>query len=232
MTDTVQKLPYGAQRILSVLPVNVRHDARQNAQGSSDWRFEMWELALTTDRYISNKWLGDGFAFRADELAIMQDAAFGANRISGSKNLGQDLMMAKGSYHGFHVETIRMTGAFGLLCALIGLGIFFRYAWIQIQHFRDRPEWPFILYLCIPFLIHPFYLMLVFGAYRGGFPQILVAAAMIKVLDNIRVSELTTARAQAPVALPEPAQASGRRLPPGRFPQPAMKQGLMNRPRR
>jgi hypothetical protein len=222
MTDTVQKLPYGAQRILSVLPVDVRHDARQNAESSSDWRFEMWRLALTTDRYIANKWLGDGFAFRADELAAMQDALSGTARTS-SKNQGQDLMMAKGSYHGFHVEAIRMTGAFGLLCALIGLGIFFRYAWLQIQHFRGRPEWPFILYLCIPFLIHPFYLMLIFGAYRSGFPLILVAAAMIKVLDNIRVSELAAVRAQAPVALPEPAQARGRSLPPGRFPQPAMK---------
>lgn len=195
VTDTVQKLPFGAQRILSELPVSVRPDAREAATKSSDWRFEMWRLALTTDRYISNKWLGDGFAFRADELAVMQASLQGDGRGS-ARFQGQDVMMAKGSYHGFHVETIRMTGAFGLLCALIGLGIFFRYAWIQIQYFRGRPEWGYILWICIPFLIHPFFLMLVFGAYRAEFPQILVAAGLLKVLDSIRVREIAETKLQ------------------------------------
>lgn len=220
LTDSVQKLPYGAQRILSVLPVGVRHDARENADSSSNWRFEMWELALTTDRYISNKWLGDGFAFRADELAVMQDAMTGTGR-RGSRMSGQDIMMAKGSYHGFHVETIRMTGAFGLLCALIGLVIFFRYAWIQIQHFRGRPEWPFILYIGIPFLIYPFYLILIFGAYRAGFPSIIVAAGLLKVVDNIRVRELAEARIQRQIT--DPSETPKHRMPAGRHPQPAMK---------
>lgn len=223
VSGQVENLPYGAQRILSVLPIDVRHDARDNAEGSSEWRFEMWELALTTDRYINNKLLGDGFAYRADEYAIMMDAAFGNSRTAMSKQDFQELMMAKGSYHGFHVEAIRMTGAFGLLCALIGLGIFFRYAWIQIQYFRGRPEWGYILWICIPFLIHPFYLMLVFGAYRHGFPPILVAAAMLKVLDNIRVGELAAERVAVLAAVPESSPSPARRLPPGRFPQPAMK---------
>ncbi|MEP2777069.1 MAG: hypothetical protein ABJQ29_12820 [Luteolibacter sp.] len=220
MTDTVQKLPFGAQRILSVLPVNVRPGAREDADKSSEWRFEMWRLALTTDRYISNKLLGDGFAFRADELAAMQETAFGTAR-STSKNKGQDLMMAKGSYHGFHVEAIRMTGAFGLLCALVGLGIFFRCAWTQIQYFRGRHEWPFILYICIPFLIHPFYLMLIFGAYRMGFPEILVAASMLKLLDNIRLNELAEARRVT--ANSETEQSQARDLSHGRLPQSAMR---------
>ena len=193
VTNSVEKLPFGAQRILSVLPVDVRSDAKLDAENSSEWRFEMWELALTTDRYIKNKFLGDGFAFRSDELAIMRDAAFGVSRMT-SQEERQELMMAKGSYHGFHVENIRMTGAFGLLLSLIALGVFFRYAWIQIQYFRGRPEWSFILFLCIPFLIHPFYLLLIFGAYRLGFPEILVASGMLKVLDNIRVAELSSAR--------------------------------------
>lgn len=223
VSGQVEKLPYGAQRILSVLPINVRHDIRVDAEGSANWRFEMWELALTTDRYISNKWLGDGFAYRADEHAMMMDAVHGSSRSHQTNQASQDLMMAKGSYHGFHVEAIRMTGAFGLLCALIALGIFFRYAWIQIQYFRGRPEWPYVLWICIPFLIHPFYLMLIFGAYRHGFPALLVAAAMLKVLDNIRVTELATVRAETPVALPNPSQARARSLPPGRLPQPAMK---------
>lgn len=219
VSGQVQKLPFGAQRILSVLPINVRQDVRDNAEGSSEWRFEMWKLALTTDRYISNKWLGDGFGYRADEQALMMNAALGTSRTFTSEQEIQDLMMAKGSYHGFHVEAIRMTGVFGLLCALIALGIFFRYAWIQIQYFRGRPEWSYILWICIPFLIHPFYLMLIFGAYRHGFPSILVAAGMLKVLDNIRVNELAAAQREAQNTETETSQMS--RLPPGRSPHTA-----------
>lgn len=220
MTDSVQKLPYGVQRILSVLPVTVEAHISEGAESSSEWRFEMWKLALSSDRYIRDKWLGDGFGYRADELAAMMDSAFGDQRKMAGWN-SMDAMMAKGSYHGFHVETIRMTGYFGLLCALIGMMIFFRHAWRQIQHFRGRDEWGFILYLCIPYLIYPFYFMLVFGAYRSNFPVVILAAGMIKILDNIRVRELAEAKTRQQVQ--EPSGTPVRGLPPNRHPQPAMK---------
>lgn len=198
-TQSASRLPFGAQRILSELPFDVGVESRASvdADRSSDWRFEMWKLALTTDRYIQNKLLGDGFGYRADELRAALDALEGDTRRSRQIQGTQEGMMAKGSYHGFHVETIRMTGALGLLCAIVGMGIFFRHAWIQIQYFRGRPEWPFVLFICIPFLIYPFYLLLVFGQYKGEFPGILVAAAMIKILDNIRVREIAENRALA-----------------------------------
>ena len=195
VSDSAQKLPFGAQRILYVLPINVSDQARQDAEQSSDWRFEMWRLALTTDRYINNKLLGDGFNFRRDELAAQLAISFGDTRMASNVD-SIDNFMSKGSYHGFHVEAIRMTGALGLLCAVIALIIFLKYAWRQIKHFRGRPEWGFVLFICIPFLIHPFYLLLIFGAYRTGFPDILVAAGMIKVLDNIRVRELAAIRSE------------------------------------
>jgi hypothetical protein len=222
VSGSVQKLPFGAQRILSVLPIEVSDRARDDADNSSEWRFEMWRLALTTDRYIQNKILGDGFNFRSDELAAQIAAAYGDQRASLNFD-SMEQFMAKGSYHGFHVEAIRMTGAIGLLAAVIALFIFLRYAWLQIQHFRGRPEWGFILFICIPFLIHPFYLLLVFGAYRSGFPDILVSAAMLKILDNIRVAELAEERAKVSQPKPEVDQALGRTLPHGRFPQPAMR---------
>lgn len=189
VTGTTEKLPFGAQRALSVLPIKVREDAREDALESAEWRFEMWKLALSTDRYIKNKFLGDGFAMRADELAILQSVALGTG-YNRSREEAQELMMAKGSYHGFHVETIRMTGYFGLACALAGLVIFMRYAWLQIKHFRGHRYWGYILYLCIPFLLHPFYMMLIFGTYRIEFPLILMGAGLLKMIDNIRVREI------------------------------------------
>jgi hypothetical protein len=198
-TQSAKHLPFGAQRILSELPFDVGVESRASvdADRSSEWRFEMWKLALTTDRYIQNKLLGDGFGYRADELRASLDSLAGDDRRSAQTQGTQEAMMAKGSYHGFHVEAIRMTGVFGLLCALVGMGIFLRYAWIQIQYFRGRPEWGYVLFICVPFLIYPFYLMLVFGQYKQEFAGILVASAMIKILDNIRIREIAESRSIA-----------------------------------
>jgi hypothetical protein len=200
MVIGVDKLPFGAQRILSVLPVGVDERIKESAQKSSQWRFDMWRLALTTDRYIKNKMLGDGFSFRADELAAAQDAVFGDKRRSAGMKV-EDIMLARGSYHGFHVEAIRMTGVLGLVCAIVALGIFFRSAWKHIRYFKGRPEWGYVLFICVPFLIHPFYLMLVFGDYRFGFPDIMIMAGMLKILDNIRRAESLELSRQSPAAI-------------------------------
>jgi hypothetical protein len=133
----------------------------------------------------------------------------------------QDLMLAKGSYHGFHVETIRFNGFVGLIAALVAMGIFFKYALNLIRHFRGRQEFGYVLFICMPYLIYPFYYMLVFGSYRNAFPVVLAGAGLLKILDTIRIRELATTRAETP--LPEPSQSPVRSLPPGRFPQPSMR---------
>jgi hypothetical protein len=196
----VDKLPFGAQRILSVLPVGVDERIKDGAENSSEWRFNMWRLALTTDRYIQNKLLGDGFSFRADELAAAQDAAFGDRRRSKGMTT-EDIMLSRGSYHGFHVEAIRMTGVLGLVCALVALGIFFRCALRHIRYYKGRAEWGYVLFICVPFLIHPFYLMLVFGDYRFGFPDLMITAGMLKILDNIRRAESLELSRQSPATI-------------------------------
>jgi hypothetical protein len=224
-----ERLPRAAQRILSVLPIPglVDEEIKDNAAASTDWRVEMWVLALTTDRYIFNKMWGDGFGMRKDEMDAMIDAAFGDNRAAKGLDM-QEVMMRRGSYHGFHVQTIRMTGYIGLLAVLIMLGVFFRHAWNHIQYFKGRPEWGFVLFVCVPFLVFPFYAMLVFGDYRFGLPRNIIMAGFLKMLWNIRFAEsqefayqrrleeteeLThpTTRRERPVrALPAPRSGAGR----------------------
>lgn len=191
----VQSLPAGAQRILSVLPfAQVDEAKRDNAEGSSQWRFEMWKLALTTDRYIRNKLLGDGFGMSSTEMRAQMEAVMGDRRRTKGMTV-QDTMLARGSFHGFHVETIRYTGVFGLILALIGMSIFLHHAIILIRHFRGHPYWGHVIYICLPYLIYPFYYMLIFGSYKAGFVQVVAMAGMLKVLDKIRMNELALARA-------------------------------------
>ncbi len=217
------KLPFGAQRILSELPfAQVEDHIRMNAEASTDFRVEMWTLALTTDRFINNKVLGDGFGLSAAEQRSMLEAVMGDQRAQNQAK-GMDDFMTRGSYHGFHVETIRFTGYFGLALALISMGIFYKQSLKLLRHFRGHAEWGYVIYICMPFLIYPFYYMLVFGDYRTAFPVVLVSAGLLKMLDNIRIRELAAA-----AALPQendreimstPAQPVRRQQPASRSPR-------------
>lgn len=210
MSGEVRSLPFGVQRVLSVLPVEVSAAARADAENSSEWRFEMWRLALFTDRYIRNKALGDGFGISAREMQAKLDQAMGYGfEITDI----QDQMLATGSYHGFHVETIRFTGIVGLLAALVAMGVFFKKAMQLVRFYRGREEFPYIAYICIPFLIYPWWSMLVFGTYRFEFPQFLAMAGLLKMVDNLRVAEL-----KSEVVESAPREAPARR--PG-LPSPA-----------
>ena len=63
-SKTLLELPFGVQRILSVLPfLEVSSQAREDAMASIQWRVEMWKWALD-DReiFIQDKIFGDGFA--------------------------------------------------------------------------------------------------------------------------------------------------------------------------
>jgi hypothetical protein len=208
ISGQAKNLPFGVQRVLSILPVEVSAAARVDAENSTEWRLEMWRLALFTDRYIRDKTLGDGFGISAREMQAKLDQTFSGTYQGFSI---QDQMLATGSYHGFHVETIRFTGVVGLIAALIAMAIFFRKALELIRFYRPRKEFPWVAYLCIPFLIYPFWAMLVFGSYRVEFPQFLALAGMLKMLDNIRRAEL---RAPSPVAVAAaPLPVRGRGLP-------------------
>lgn len=185
-TGTVQNLPFGAQRVLSVLPVEVDSTAARDADQSTEWRVEMWKLALGTDDFIRNKWLGDGFALSSREMkAILERAAGYENYMNSS----QEQALAKGSYHGFHVETIRFTGVLGLVLALVLMIVAFRCACRLIRLFRGDPLFPYVIFVAIPFLIYPFWAMLIFGAYRAEFPQFIAMAGLLKMIENFAIAK-------------------------------------------
>lgn len=185
-TGTVKNLPFGAQRVLSVLPVEVDSMAAKDADQSTEWRVEMWKLALGSDRFIKNKWLGDGFALSTREMkAILERAAGFENYMNSS----QEQALAKGSYHGFHVETIRFTGVLGLVMALLLMVVAFRCAYRVIRFFRGDSLFPYVLFVSLPFLIYPFWAMLVFGTYRGEFPQFIAMTGLLKMIESYAMTK-------------------------------------------
>lgn len=197
-------LPYSVQRVLSIVPgAKVRTDIVKNAEDSNEFRFNMWKLALTTDRYIKNKLLGDGFQYSAAEMRARTGMMYGDYRSAGGMTT-EEMFMATGSYHGFHAETIRFTGVIGLIAATAALIVFAVFASRCIRYYRDRPSWGFVLFICIPFLIHPYWHWLVFGEYRSQFPVLIATAGMLKLLHQIicQESQVTTAENSLGAAKP------------------------------
>lgn len=180
-----RSMPYGFQRSLSFLPIEVDSDVEMAARGSSETRFDMWRLVLTTDRYISNKLLGDGFNISARELKAREDWKFGDVRMR-QQMTWMEQTLEMGSYHGFHAETIRFTGAVGLLAATLALFALAVLAFRMITAFRNTPHWGFVMFICMPFVIKPLWYWLVFGSYRSGFPLAIAMAGMIKLLAGIQ----------------------------------------------
>ena len=187
----LDKLPFGVQRVLSVVGgASIRVDVRQSAEDSSEDRFEVWRTVLTQKGFIQNKWLGDGFNISArEQTAIMERAIRGVNTQMGLDSF-KEMCLATGSYHGFHVETIRFTGVFGLACAIFAMVVFFKCGLRLVRHFRGQPLFGPVLYVCLPTMIYLFWSLLIFGSYRTDFPPVLIMAGVMKMLDNLRLRQL------------------------------------------
>jgi len=66
-------LPYTFQRALAFLPLNISTQARMDAEGSTEWRLEIWEALLPqVPKYLL---LGKGYAFSAETF----NESMGAN---------------------------------------------------------------------------------------------------------------------------------------------------------
>jgi hypothetical protein len=186
-------MPMPVQRVLSFIPLEVSDAVRHSAQSSSDWRFKMWHIVLSSDKYIKNKLLGDGFGYSRAEHEAQMKALDGTGHYAGDSI---DMFIAKGSYHGWHVEAIRFTGVLGLVIGIILLFGFANSAWKGMTHFRGTEYFGYICYICIPIFIEPFFHIFVFGSYKSTFIQLIAMAGIVRLIDNIRANELATLPAQ------------------------------------
>jgi hypothetical protein len=200
------KLPFTFQRALSFLPGHWDQDAVEDAKGSSEWRFEMWRLALTTDRYIHNKLLGDGFGFLREDYEIAVDAMVNHGAGFGGENAGQEAFMLDGDLHSGPVSSIRFVG-------YVGLGLFLPLlvvlAWTGFQLIKKTKGTPFQLvgfYIGIPVLLWPIWFVFIFGDYRDDFQSILFTAGIINMLtaslEQYQRTQIST-NEQKTVGIPE-----------------------------
>jgi hypothetical protein len=176
-------LPPNMQRALSFLPGTWEERHIGDAKGSSEWRFEIWREVLLTDRWISNKWVGDGLGFTARELQYqMSDPSSGVG-VSGF-DAHRESILASGDYHSGPVSTVRVIGYLGLVFFLIGQVRLATHAHRLIRRCRGTEWFALSLFFGIPLVWAPVFFVFIFGDFKAGAAGFLMACGMIRLLQN------------------------------------------------
>lgn len=182
--NMVAPFPPNIQRALSFLPGTWEERYVDDAEGSSEWRFELWKEVLKSDKYIHNKWFGDGLGFSAEDLqksiALSQSHAIGASGF----DMHRESILLSGDYHSGPVQTIRIIGYVGLfflLAAMVRLAV---HAHRQIMRCKNTEWFSVALFTGIPLVWNPFFFVFVFGDFKSAAATLLLGGAMVRLLEN------------------------------------------------
>jgi hypothetical protein len=182
LQGSVLQLPRTMQRALSWLPGDWDQAATADAEGSSQWRFEMWEWAWNDDRIIRNRTWGQGFGLSIDDMNLIASSLIagegGGTRLGGSD---RENFMITGAFHSGPLSTIKYIGISGLalyyplMCYMAVL------AWRLCKRARGTTGFPLALFVGIPIIYEPFNFVVVFGALDSGYPQLLFWAGLLNM---------------------------------------------------
>ena len=176
-------LPLTAQRALSFLPGKWDSDAKDDADDSADWRYEMGDIVLSTDTYIHNKLFGAGFGFSNYEWQIMkQKEPGGDSGFVGAPR--QEAFLIVGAYHSGPLSAIRYVGALGLVLYLSLLIAAAGCSWNIVRRSHGTDYFPLALLVGIPAIYEPFNYVFIFGGFDSGFSNTLFLCGMLKLLSN------------------------------------------------
>ncbi len=153
-------LPYGVRRVLSAVPgVDFENDkAEKDAEGSWEWRFEMWQWALDPSKgYIEDYVWGDGFGFSMKEESLRQTAIGLGLEYSGKNRFFAE----RGDWHNGAISIIQATGYVGLAFVVFWMVVASYYTFIACRALREMRNKE---YLYIVFFT---YLMSVPGIFYG-----------------------------------------------------------------
>ncbi len=183
---TIYNLPFAAQRALAIFPkalrpVDLDELAVLSGESSTDWRVEMWILALTTNRYISDKWLGDGFGMDRMQIVAYQKATR-TGRISSEDS--QEQMAIAGDFHSGPVSAIRVVGVVGLIFVYLLYIPLAIHAARLIRRSKGTQFFAPTLFFCIPIVFEPFWYTFVFGGHPAVIPFAGFSLGMMKLIEN------------------------------------------------
>ena len=119
------KLPFALQRSLAFLPLKIDPVARNDAEGSEDWRLQIWKDALpTVPQYLL---LGKGYALSEDELATASSQSFHYTSDIQSVDI-------TGNYHSGPLSVVIYFGIWGVIAILWFWGACLRALYLNYRY--------------------------------------------------------------------------------------------------
>jgi hypothetical protein len=182
--NLIAPLPPNVQRALTFLPGTWEQRYKDDAEGSTEWRVEVWKEALLTDRWIQNKWLGDGLGFSAAELSAQMNDREGARAGISGFGAHRESVLANGDYHSGPVSSIRVIGYIGLIVFLLAQTRLAIHAHHLITRYRHTEWFPLTLLIGIPVIISPLVFVFIFGAFKTAASIFLISCGLVSILKN------------------------------------------------
>jgi hypothetical protein len=176
-------LPKTAQRALCFLPGNWDPEAVADAKDSSEWRYEMWEIALTSEKYIHNKIFGDGFGYMRADYERGVDLMFGRTSLR-QDEARQEIFLLDGDFHSGPISALKVTGYLGLTLLIPLLAFFVAMGYRLIYRGLGTPYQFCCLFYGIQVIVIPFFYIFIYGEYKMILSDILLNVGVIKMLEK------------------------------------------------
>jgi len=179
------QLPRTMQRALSWMPGDWDQAAVADAEGSSQWRFEMWTWAWNDNRILRDRVWGQGFGLSIDDMNLIAASTLagqgGASLLGGSD---RENFMITGAFHSGPLSTIKYIGIVGL-CLYYPLMCYMALlAWRLCRSAYGTKAFTLSLFVGIPIIYEPFNFVFIFGALDSGYPQTLFWAGLLNMTRN------------------------------------------------
>ncbi|MFZ0829045.1 MAG: O-antigen ligase family protein [Verrucomicrobiia bacterium] len=153
-------LPGQYQRALAFLPLDIDPHIRQEAEGTLDWRFNLWKAVLP--EVPKHLMLGKGYALSANDFQLMAgyDAAI---RTANSTFAENDIYALAGTYHNGPLSVLLTFGIGGAIAFIwfVAAGI-----WVLFCNWRygDPALQTVNLFLLVAFVARTVFFLVVYGA--------------------------------------------------------------------
>ncbi|MEO1858114.1 MAG: hypothetical protein ABGY95_12230 [Rubritalea sp.] len=174
-------LPISVQRSLSFIPGDWDYVATEDAEGSIEWRVEMWEIGMYTDEFIKNKIVGDGYGLTLDDMEY--HGHIQTKPVVTHEDM-QEFFMRSGDWHSGPVETIHRIGIVGLLVVTLSLIIFAKYAFRIMRKCENTGYYAPALFAGLPLLIYPFQYIFIYGTLLQAVTMMTMHGGMLRLIEN------------------------------------------------
>lgn len=183
-------LPDKVQRSFAFLPGNWDQKVEREAEGSVDWRVEMWEDILYGDN-IKNWWIGDGFGFPQSEVEYF-GYLYRTKQIS-PQQLAEYYLIT-GGLHSGPLSAAKFVGVIGgILYLILAFMVIAGYIklWKLLAGYESLTQLrTSVAFFGITAFYVPFKFVFVYGAYQNDLGPLIVSAGLYRLIASVVRQEI------------------------------------------